>query len=262
MAGPLLRILIRLKSDKYHRMQIAARYRIIDLFKQIAHELHLTVEQLLHVSIYRSGPAGYSLLYPLNNNFSSTRYDVSVTLDKYGLSSSEELFLDLTDSIPWEAQDNDELISSNETPGACSLTSSDYYHSTSLTHLSSSDQPSSSSSAIQAKTTNNSSTKKSLASQLIRFPVPADNSCLFSSIYFVLHAGKLDLAANKHLRSLVASKIESDHVTYSEAMLGRTNSDYSKWIRRGTTCRVNNKIFQPSLSSQMIPGVAALNWPS
>ncbi|CAF3041090.1 unnamed protein product, partial [Rotaria sp. Silwood2] len=54
----------------------------------------------------------------------------------------------------------------------------------------------------------------------------------FSSTYFVLHSGKLDLASNKYLRNLVASKIESDHITYSEAMLGRTNLEYSKWIRR------------------------------
>jgi len=142
MAGPLLRVLIRLKSNKYHRMQIAARHRIIDLIQQIAHDLHLKIDQLLHISIYRNGPNGCLLFYPLNN----THYDV---LDKYGLSSDEEIYIDLTELIPYEEEDDDENLSSN-----------------------------------------------------------------------------------KHLRNIVATKIESDQNTYSEAILGRTNSDYCKWIRR------------------------------
>jgi hypothetical protein len=226
MAGPLLRILIRLKPNKYHRMQIAARYRIIDLFKQIAHDLHLTVDQLLHISIYRNGPNGYSLLYPTDNHFNNTHYDVTVTFDKYGLSSNEELYIDLTELIHCQQQDNDE-ITTNDNHTASSTNNSDYSHST-ASSLINSDSDETSTNLIQAKTTN-----KSLIGQLIRFSVPADNSCLFSSIYFVLHSGKLDLASNKYLRNLVASKIESDQLTYSEAMLGRTNLEYSKWIRRG-----------------------------
>ena len=47
MAGPLLRILIRLKSTKYHRMQIAARYRIIDLIRQIAQDLRFNNRSII-----------------------------------------------------------------------------------------------------------------------------------------------------------------------------------------------------------------------
>jgi hypothetical protein len=226
MAGPLLKILIRLKANKYHRMQIAARYRILDLLKQIAEDLHLPVDQLVHISIYRSSASGYLLLYPINKNFTSTPYDVSIPLDKFGFSSNEELYIDLTDLMHCQNQDNDDLLKTSDNDGASSsLNSSDAL-------LSKVDDATS---LIQAKTTSNSSSKKSLIGQLVRFPVPADNSCLFSSIYFVLHSGKLDLAANKYLRNLVASKIESDHLTYSEAILGRTNADYCKWIRRGTS---------------------------
>jgi hypothetical protein len=229
MAGPLLRVLIRLKQNKYHRMQIAARYRIIDLFKQIAQDLHLTVDQLVHISIYRNGPTGCSVLYPINNNFNNTHYDITITFDKYGLSSNEELYIDLTELIHCQQQDNDEITTTNDNHGASASDKSEHVDTTASSSLNS-DEPLSLS---QAKTTNNLSTKKSLVGQLIRFAVPADNSCLFSSIYFVLHSGKLDLASNKYLRNLVASRIESDQVTYSEAMLGRTNSEYSKWIRRG-----------------------------
>jgi len=227
MAGPLLRILIRLKPNKYHRMQIAARYRIIDLFKQIAHDLHLTVDQLLHISIYRNGPNGYSLLYPTDNHFNNTHYDVTITFDKYGLSSNEEIYIDLTELIHCQQQDNDEITTNDNHTASSIDNNSDYSHSTASSLLNS-DSDETSSTLIQAKTTN-----QSLIGQLIRFSVPADNSCLFSSIYFVLHSGKLDLASNKYLRNLVASKIESDQLTYSEAMLGRTNLEYSKWIRRG-----------------------------
>jgi hypothetical protein len=192
MAGPLLQILIRLKSKKYHRLQIAARYRIIDLLQQIAHDLHLTLDQLLHISIYRKGPNGCTLLYPSNN----THYDV---LDKYGLLSNEELYIDLTELRLY--QDGEEDNNDEST----------------------------------IKTTDSSTTKKNLSNlgQLLRYSVPSDNSCLFTSIDFVLHHGKLDLSSNKYLRNLVANKIESDEITYSEAILGRTNSEYCKWIRRG-----------------------------
>jgi len=238
MAGPLLRVLIRLKQNKYHRMQIAARYRIIDLFKQIAQELRLTVDQLVHISIYRNGPTGCSVLYPINNNFNNTHYDVTITFDKYGLSSNEELFIDLTELIHCQQQDNDE-ITTNDNHTASASDNSDSVHSMASSSLNSDE----SLSLSQAKTTNNLSTKKSLIGQLIRFAVPADNSCLFSSIYFVLHSGKLDLASNKYLRNLVASKIESDQITYSEAMLGRTNSEYSKWIRRGKSDNILTEEF-------------------
>lgn len=201
MAGPLLRVLILLKPNKYHRMQIAARYRIIDLLKQIADELHLSVDQLLDVSIYRRGAADRSVLYPLYGNTSST-------FDQLGLASHEELFIDLS------------KLPSNE-----QLNSIEF------------DQSTASKGAIANEiTTNNLSVhppKKTLLGQLIRYPVPPDNSCLFSSIYFVFHSGQLDPSATKHLRNLVASKIEADPQTYSEAILGRPNSEYSKWIRRG-----------------------------
>ena len=189
MAGPLLQILIRLTPKKYRRLQIAARSRIIDLLEQIARDLHLSINELLHISIYRNGPGGCSLLYPLNN----THYDV---LDKYGLSSNEDLYIDLTDLRLDEDDDEENSL---------------------------------------VKTTDSSTTSKSVnnLNQLRRYSVPADNSCLFTSIHFVLHNGTLDLSANQYLRNLVAKKIESDQIAYSEAILGRTNSDYCKWIRRG-----------------------------
>ena len=207
MAGPLLRIVIRLKANRYHRIQIAARYRLIDLFKQIARDLHLTVDQLLHVSVYRHGPTGCALVYPFNEAYPEVHDDVSLTLDTYGLASNEELYIDLTTLFIHQEKhddDNDEEEDESEQNASTTMT-----------------EP------------NSAPATPSAMGQLSRYAVPADNSCLFSSIYFVLHSGKLDLSSNKNLRNLVATKIESDELTYSEAILGRTNADYCQWIRRG-----------------------------
>lgn len=189
MAGPLLRVLIRLKNNKYHRLQIPARYRIIDLYQQIANELHLQLEQLIHLSIYRNSSNGYLLIYPLTTT--TTEYD---QLEKFDLSNNDELYIDLT-------------VNENEIDEDLPLNQ-----------------------------ISNSQTTTNLG-QLIRYSVPADNSCLFSSIDFVLHNGKLDVSSNKLFRNLIAKKIEADQIRYSDAVLGRTNADYCQWIRRGKSRR-------------------------
>lgn len=232
MAGPLLRVLIRLKSNKYHRMQIAARYRIIDLFHQIARDLQISVDLLFDCSIYRGGPTSYSLIYPSSDSFSTAHFDAQTSLDQYGLTSSEEVYIDLREIFHCQTSSNDEPFSINEHSSVNGTENFELSKNSALKLVSNSDE--SNSNFFQPKTTNNSLSKKPILGQLIRFSVPADNSCLFSSIYFVLHSGKLDLSANKQLRNLVASKIESDQKTYSEAMLGRSNSDYCKWIRKGS----------------------------
>lgn len=67
---------------------------------------------------------------------------------------------------------------------------------------------------------------------LMKKVVPADNSCLFSSIHFVFN-GKLDETGNiaPSMRQLIAETISKDTELYSEAILGRPNPDYCKWIQ-------------------------------
>ena len=133
----------------------------------------------------------------------NTQYDV---LDQYGLSNDEELYIDLSDLLLGDDQEHEDEDEDDLCP---------------------------------------STTDKILPTfdQLIRYSVPSDNSCLFTSINFVLHNGKLNLSSAAHLRNLVATKIESDQTTYSEAILGRTNEDYSKWIRRGNSIAKYNLVF-------------------
>ncbi|GFO20574.1 ubiquitin thioesterase otu1 [Plakobranchus ocellatus] len=66
---------------------------------------------------------------------------------------------------------------------------------------------------------------------LTRKVVPADNSCLFTSMHLVMNDGAYDLSAAPHLREVIADIVSRDPGTYSEAILGKPNKVYCKWIR-------------------------------
>lgn len=65
---------------------------------------------------------------------------------------------------------------------------------------------------------------------LMRKVVPADNSCLFTSVDCVMNGGKINLQCASQMRELIAGIVMSDPETYSEAFLGKSNSNYCKWI--------------------------------
>ncbi|XP_056001492.1 ubiquitin thioesterase OTU1-like [Ostrea edulis] len=66
---------------------------------------------------------------------------------------------------------------------------------------------------------------------LMRKVVPADNSCLFTSINALMNNGVVDLSCSKAMRDLIAGVVMSDPVNFSEAFLGKTNNAYCNWIR-------------------------------
>lgn len=70
---------------------------------------------------------------------------------------------------------------------------------------------------------------------LTRTSVPADNSCLFTSVYYVVEGGVLNPACAPEMRRLIAQIVASDPEFYSEAILGKTNQEYCDWIRRDDT---------------------------
>ncbi|XP_055040321.1 ubiquitin thioesterase OTU1 [Misgurnus anguillicaudatus] len=74
-----------------------------------------------------------------------------------------------------------------------------------------------------------------LSPVLQRRVVPADNSCLFTSVHFVMEGGVYDPACAPEMRGLIAQIVASDPTAYSEAVLGKTNEDYCAWIRRDDT---------------------------
>lgn len=67
---------------------------------------------------------------------------------------------------------------------------------------------------------------------LMRKVVPADNSCLFTSVECVMNGGVVDLAANEQMRELIAGIVMSDPSTYNEGFLGKGNGSYCKWIMK------------------------------
>ncbi|XP_063360231.1 ubiquitin thioesterase Otu1 [Cydia amplana] len=66
---------------------------------------------------------------------------------------------------------------------------------------------------------------------LMKKVVPSDNSCLFTSIGFVLN-GQVDTTVHTLMRQIIAMEVASDHDTYSEAMLGKPNAEYCTWIQQ------------------------------
>lgn len=60
--------------------------------------------------------------------------------------------------------------------------------------------------------------------------MPDDNSCLFRALGSAVLGSSLD--AMTELRSLVATKIQSDTDSYSAAILGKEPSAYCRWIQR------------------------------
>ncbi|XP_012283537.1 ubiquitin thioesterase OTU1 [Orussus abietinus] len=66
---------------------------------------------------------------------------------------------------------------------------------------------------------------------LMKKVVPADNSCLFTSVGYVLN-GKVDPSCASYMREIIANAVVMDQEEYSEAILGRPNTEYCEWIRK------------------------------
>ncbi|XP_073982655.1 yod1 deubiquitinase isoform X2 [Rhodnius prolixus] len=66
---------------------------------------------------------------------------------------------------------------------------------------------------------------------LMRQIVPADNSCLFTSIGFVL-GGKVDATCGTNMRQIIADELVNQEDAYCEAILGRPIAEYREWIKK------------------------------
>ncbi|ODN04200.1 Ubiquitin thioesterase OTU1 [Orchesella cincta] len=69
---------------------------------------------------------------------------------------------------------------------------------------------------------------------LLRQIVPSDNSCLFTSVTFCLSGGpSVQLSGDSSfLREMIANTVAADPGKFNEAILGRPNADYVKWIKK------------------------------
>jgi len=64
---------------------------------------------------------------------------------------------------------------------------------------------------------------------LLKQVVPADNSCLFTSVGFIL-SGKVDTESGSYMRQIIASAVHNEKETYNDGILGRPNDEYCAWI--------------------------------
>ncbi|KAF9611003.1 hypothetical protein IFM89_026309 [Coptis chinensis] len=62
---------------------------------------------------------------------------------------------------------------------------------------------------------------------VVRRVIPADNSCLFNAVGYVMEHDKLKAP---ELRQVIAATVASDPVKYTEAFLGKSNEEYCAWI--------------------------------
>ncbi|XP_067645271.1 ubiquitin thioesterase Otu1 [Eurosta solidaginis] len=66
---------------------------------------------------------------------------------------------------------------------------------------------------------------------LLKKVVPADNSCLFTSVRFVLN-GKVDNDGSEMMRHIIATEVAADPQEYNDAVLGKSNAEYCAWIQK------------------------------
>ena len=79
--------------------------------------------------------------------------------------------------------------------------------------------------------------KELFQSQMKRKEVPADNSCLFYSVYFALNGSlsEEEYKIAKKYRADIAQIVLSNPDKYTDAFLGKSPSDYAVWIQCDTS---------------------------
>lgn len=66
--------------------------------------------------------------------------------------------------------------------------------------------------------------------RLRRRPVPANNSCLFTSVYFCMSNGEFSETSARALRKIIAETVAKDPDLYNEGFLAKPNKLYCTWI--------------------------------
>jgi ubiquitin thioesterase OTU1 len=73
-------------------------------------------------------------------------------------------------------------------------------------------------------------TSDNTQNKLHRKVVPADNSCLFTSINYCMSGCVVPSENSNFMREVIASVVSSDQDKFSAVFLGRPNPEYCKWI--------------------------------
>jgi len=68
---------------------------------------------------------------------------------------------------------------------------------------------------------------------LIRKVVPANNSCLFTSINCCMNDGRLDTESAPLMRDIIVGAVSQQPAIYNDVFLGKPNAEYCQWILKG-----------------------------
>lgn len=68
---------------------------------------------------------------------------------------------------------------------------------------------------------------------LTRKVVPANNSCLFTSINCCMNDGRLDTEVAPLMREIIVGAVSHQPALYNEVFLGKPNAEYCQWILKG-----------------------------
>jgi len=68
------------------------------------------------------------------------------------------------------------------------------------------------------------------SNKLLRKVVPADNSCLFTSINYCMSGCVVPSENSAFMREVIASVVGADTEKFSDVFLGKPNAQYCKWI--------------------------------
>lgn len=90
---------------------------------------------------------------------------------------------------------------------------------------------------LNREQTNHIQQSMTLKPTMKRYEVPADNSCLFYSVYYALHGQINESTFNlaKKFRADIAKVVLSNPDKYNSAFLGKSTVDYSVWIQCDTS---------------------------
>lgn len=61
-------------------------------------------------------------------------------------------------------------------------------------------------------------------------------------MFFCLFSGKIDVTCGTYMRQIISEAVASDPDNYNEAILGRPNVEYCKWIEKSNTWGGNMNI--------------------
>nr|ALS04496.1 ubiquitin thioesterase OTU1 [Acartia pacifica] len=159
--------------------------------------------------------------------------DKSASLETLGIRSGDTLIFKIGAKSAVTSLNTNGRIFGSENSSSMNQSSSTTSNQTSESKVSEKENDMASSPKQKLATVPDTASKKLKSHHdivLKRVVVPADNSCLFTSINYSMCGQMVDSANVQFMREIIATTVAGDPVTYNEAFLGKPNHSYCSWI--------------------------------